>query len=77
MPTSLTTPRLRGGNRLLRADFQGIPRLPAEETMGTGEGRTGEQEESCKAPHTEGNAPGNPPSTGSPDAGKFWVLGGR
>ena len=39
MPTSPTTPRLRGGNRLLRVDFQGIPKLPAEEPMGTGEGR--------------------------------------
>lgn len=45
--------------------------------MGTGEGRIGEQEESCKAPRTEGNAPGNAPSTGSPNAGEFWVMGGR
>ena len=34
----------------MRVDFQGIPKLPAEEPMGTGEGRVGEQEESCKAP---------------------------
>ena len=60
----------------MRVDFQGIPKMPAEELMGVGEGRVGGQEEYCKAPRTEGNAPGNPPSSGSPDAWEFWGLGG-